>query len=64
MELPAADINNDTVVNTADVVGVYAFIEKGEASGFSRDTANVNGDGAVNTADIVAIYNYIVEGDK
>ena len=64
VELPAADINNDTVVNTADVVGVYAFIEKGEASGFSRDTANVNGDGAVNTADIVAIYNYIVEGDK
>lgn len=64
VELPAADINNDTVVNTADVVGVYAFIEKGEASGFSRDSVNVNGDGAVNTADIVAIYNYIAEGDN
>ena len=64
VELPAADINNDTAVNTADVVAVYAYIEKGETSGFSREAANVNGDGAVNTADIVAIYNYIVEGDK
>ena len=64
MELPAADINSDTVVNTADVVAVYSFIEKGNASGFSREAANVNGDEAVNTADIVAIYNYIVGGEK
>ena len=64
VELPAADINSDTVVNTADVVAVYSFIEKGNASGFSREAANVNGDEAVNTADIVAIYNYIVGGEK
>ena len=56
------DVNGDGKVNTADVVAVYSFIEKGTASGVTRDAANVNGDSAVNTADVVAIYDIIIKG--
>ncbi|MBP5360963.1 MAG: hypothetical protein J6129_05730, partial [Bacteroidaceae bacterium] len=56
------DVNRDGFVNTADVVAVYSFIEKGEESGISRDDANVNGDDNVNTADVVAIYDVIIKG--
>ena len=57
------DVNRDGKVNTADVVAVYSFIEKGaEESGFAREDANVNGDANVNTADVVAIYSIIVKG--
>ena len=56
------DVNGDDKVNTADVVAVYTFIEKGTASGVTRDAADVNGDSAVNTADVVAIYDIIIKG--
>ena len=54
------DVNGDGKVNTADVVAVYTYIEKGDASGFTRDACNVNGDSSVNTADVVAIYTLII----
>lgn len=57
------DVNSDDKVNTADVVAVYTFIEKGTASGITRDAANVNGDANVNTADVVAIYDIIIKGN-
>ena len=57
------DANEDGNVNTADVVAIYAYIEKGDASGFSRDAVNVNGDTSVNTADVVRVYNYIIAGE-
>ena len=55
-----ADVNGDGLKNTADVVAVYTFIEKGASSGFTREACDVNGDGNVNTADVVAIYTAIV----
>ena len=55
-----ADVNGDGSKNTADVVAVYTFVEKGEASGFTREACDVNGDGSVNTADVVAIYTAII----
>ncbi|MBQ7741553.1 MAG: RICIN domain-containing protein [Bacteroidaceae bacterium] len=56
-----ADVNGDGKTNTADVVAVYSFIEKGAAeSGFTREAADVNGDDSVNTADVVAIYTAII----
>ena len=58
-----ADVNGDTKVNTADVVAVYSFIERGAASGFTREACDVNGDGSVNTADVVAIYTAIIGPD-
>ena len=54
------DVNGDRDVNTADVVAVYAFIEKGEASGFTHEACDVNGDDSVDTADVVAIYAAII----
>ena len=57
------DVNGDGKVNTADVVAVYTYIEKGDASGFTRDACNVNGDSSVNTADVVAIYTLIIGGE-
>ena len=56
------DVNLDGLVNTADVVAVYAFINYGAESGIDRKCANVNGDDAVNTADVVAIYSIIING--
>ena len=58
------DVNRDTHINTADVVAIYTFIEKGTASGFTREDANVNGDANVNTADVVALYDIIIKGSK
>lgn len=60
------DVNHNGAINTADVVAVYSFIEKGTASGFTREAANVNGDtnGDVNTADVVAIYDIIIKGGQ
>ena len=58
------DVNRDTHINTADVVAIYSFIEKGTASGFTREDANVNGDSNVNTADVVALYDIIIKGSK
>ena len=58
-----ADVNGDGFKNTADVVAVYTFIEKGGESGFAREAADVNRDGNVNTADVVAIYTAIIGGD-
>lgn len=58
------DVNRDGAINTADVVAVYTFIEKGTASGITRDAANVNGDTTVNTADVVAIYDIIIKGGQ
>jgi hypothetical protein len=55
-----ADVNGDGSINTADVVAVYTFIEKGASSGFTKAAADVNSDDAVNTADVVAIYTAII----
>jgi hypothetical protein len=54
------DVNGDGDVNTADVVAVYKYIEKGEASGFTHEACDVNGDDSVDTADVVAIYAAII----
>ena len=54
------DVNGDGKVNTADVVAVYTYIEKGDASGFTREACDVNADNSVNTADVVAIYTAII----
>ena len=53
------DINQDGVVNTADVVAIYNYIASGELSGIGGDVADVNQDGTVNAADIAALYNKI-----
>ena len=58
-----ANVNGDDNVNTADVVAIYSYIEKGDASGITREAADVNGDDDVNTADVVMVYDIIINGD-
>ena len=58
-----SDVNGDRIVNTADVVAIYSYIESGAASGFIKEAADVNGDGYVNTADVVKVYDVIINGD-
>lgn len=55
-----ADVNGDGVINSADAVAVYNFIQDGESSGSSKATCDVNGDDIVNSADVVEIYNAII----
>ena len=57
------DVNRDGDVNSADVVAVYGFIEKGDNSGIFRIDADVNDDDEINSADVVEIYNIIINGD-
>lgn len=56
------DVNNDGVVNSADVVAVYNYISQGEKSGISQYCADVDADGISNSADVVSIYNIITTG--
>lgn len=57
------DVNRDGIVNSADVVAIYAYIVDPAASGLTLAEADVDGDGLVNSADVVAIYNEIVAGN-
>ena len=58
-----ADVNRDADINTTDVVAIYAYIERGDDSGFTREDADVNGDTDINTSDVVAVYDIIINGD-
>lgn len=62
-DVTVGDVNGDGAVNAADVVAVYNYTEKGEASGITTKAADVNNDGFVNAADIVAIYGVISGGN-
>ena len=57
------DVNRDGDVNSADVVAVYGFIEKGDNSGILRIDADVNDDDEINSADVVEVYNIIINGE-
>ena len=58
-----ADVNRDDKINTTDVVGIYSYIEQGDASGITRAWADANRDTQVNTTDVVAVYDIIINGE-
>lgn len=59
------DVNNDGIINSADVVSVYNYIIRGENSGVSALFADVNSDNNINSADVLFIYNNIISiGNK
>ena len=58
-----ADVNRDDKINTTDVVGIYSYIEQGDASGITRAWADANRDTQVNTTDVVAVYDLIINGE-
>lgn len=53
------DVNRDGVVNSADIVSIYNYINVGEESGLTLERADVNDDDVVNSADVAAVYSYI-----
>lgn len=53
------DVNDDGLVNTADVVAERQFLIDGVTQGINLDLTDVNEDGEINVADIVSIYNII-----
>ncbi len=59
-----SDVNHDNKVNSADVIGVYNYIQLGNRSGLSSTVADVNQDKSVNGTDVVSIYNDIVGDAK
>ena len=58
-----ADVNRDREINTTDVVAIYGYIVRGDASGFTRENADVNRDKGINTSDVVAVYDIIINGE-
>ena len=52
------DVNEDGVVNAADVTAIYNSILNGDVT--YRGYSDVNGDGVVNAADVTTIYNKIL----
>lgn len=50
------DVNGDGIINSADAIAIFNFIESGNGDSAIMD---VNGDGIVNSADAVVIYNEI-----
>lgn len=52
----------DGVVNIADIVATYYYMNNGELDEFQL-APDVNGDGILNRADVAAIYNYIANGE-
>ena len=54
------DVNGDSTVNAADIVGVVNFIMSNPSEQFNAEAADVNHDGTVNAADIVALVNIIM----
>lgn len=57
------DVNQDGLINTADVVAIYSYIANGEASGIEKIYADVNGDGEVDADDIDNVYAIITYGE-
>ena len=53
------DVNNDGVVNSADITALYNYLLDGDDS--IAATGDVNGDGAINAGDITAVYNIILD---
>lgn len=53
------DVNDDGVVNSADVTAIYSYIGSGEDSGLSLTKVDLDGDGSVTSADVTRLYNII-----
>lgn len=52
-----ADVNNDGVINSADVVAIYNYVITGNAGEIHDYDLDINNDDEINTADVIDIYN-------
>ena len=55
----AGDVNDDHIVNNADIAELMNYILGKPSDIFNEDAADVNGNGVVNVADIVEIVKII-----
>jgi hypothetical protein len=56
------DVNNDGIVNVADLTYLVNFLFKGGPKPPCLEEADVNGDGVVNVADLTYMVNYYFKG--
>lgn len=56
------DVNNDGVVDMADVNDIVQYLLGNTPDGFDEKAADVNGDGEIGMPDIMFIVNYILNG--
>lgn len=62
-ELPrvAEDVNGDGLVDTADVLSIYEYMQSGDGTVASDTRQDVNGDGKADTQDVLSVYKYMQE---
>ena len=58
-ENPAADLNQDTIIDILDIILLVDRIIYGNISGFEQCLSDINNDGDINIIDIVAVINII-----
>ena len=58
------DVNNDGVINVADVSLTSSYIAGLEPAGFSVEAADINGDGEISVTDAVLIARMILDTDS
>ena len=53
------DVNEDGIIDVADIVGVHQITAGGSTVGYNQLTADANADGVINVADVVRIRSII-----
>lgn len=58
------DVNNDSVVNVTDAIGIVNYILKNTPATFIETAADVNEDGTINVTDAIGVVNKILNIDS
>ena len=59
-EFLRGDVNNDGLVNIADVTALIDYLLSGDATGVNLEAANCNLDEGINIADVTALVDYLL----
>lgn len=62
VDFTPGDVNEDDLINTADIILMRRYIAEGYDVSINRHAANVNADSYINTADVITLRRYIAEG--
>lgn len=62
VDFTAGDVNNDDLINTADIILMRRYIAEGYGVSINVHAANVTADDYVNTADVITLRRYIAGG--
>ncbi|MBR5673825.1 MAG: dockerin type I repeat-containing protein [Muribaculaceae bacterium] len=57
------DVNDDGVVNIADVTNLIDYLLSQDATGLNLDAADTTSDGAVNIADVTALIDQLLNNN-